>query len=56
MPAARWALYPRHGTTFDRLVPLLMLGVILLALLSQRTAHGGFPSGAPAAERPLATP
>ncbi len=50
----RWALFPHRGTTIDRLLPLLILGVVLLVGGRQFA----FPNAAvpPAAAQPATAP
>ncbi|HEX8464121.1 MAG TPA: hypothetical protein VF627_05825, partial [Abditibacterium sp.] len=46
LSAPRVALFPQRGTLLDRLFPLLVLGVLLLAL-SKNGVQLSLPSGAP---------
>ena len=52
MTPTRWALFPQRGTTIDRLLPLLILGVVLLVTGRQFAFPG--TAVAPAVAQPAA--
>lgn len=54
LPHTRWALVPQRGTTMDRMMPLLAMGVILLVVAGQGLS--GPPSEAAIPANPESQP
>jgi hypothetical protein len=55
LPPGRYALFPQRGTLLDRLLPILVLGVVML-VAAQRTMNGSVGPVAPAVAATESTP